>query len=812
MPDFQGCCGLQQPCFQKEGQNMHASQLWTIAPRPDPASVISGDGYRITVLTDRLLRLEYEPDGLFLDDATQAVLCRRFPVPEFSVEETETWLCVETRALKLFYNRQPFSGTGLYATLKGAFAVYGSTWHFGLHAQNLGGTARTLDEADGEVPLDNGLISVHGYAVLDDSHSMRMTRDGQLMPAVSHGTDLYLFAYGHQYSDCLRDFLRLSGGIPVVPRFALGNWWSRYYPYTEDSYRCLMQQFESEQIPLSVAVLDINWHVTRISPEYGTGWTGYTWDREKFPDPRRLLSWLHAHGLHVTLNDHPADGVRPCEDQHAAMAEAMGDDPALRRSYPFDAADAHWMQAFEQTVLTPLEKDGVDFWWIDWQQQGGTTDPGMDPLFTLNHTRYLHALNTGRPPLILSRYAGPGSHRYPLGFSGDSCITWASLAFQPYFTATAANIGFGWWSHDIGGHMHGSYDPELSLRWLQFGVFSPILRLHSSNNPFMEKEPWTYPIGIADIMRTFLRLRHRLIPWLYTSELACSERNRLLLRPVYHDMPDTREAYMASHDEYMLGDCLLVAPVISPQDRVSQLACTHAWIPEGTWYDFFTGWQYTGPCPLRLFRSLSSIPVLVRAGSILPMDACETPGNGAGLPEHILLRVFPSPQAEGVLTEDNGNLPQDTAYRRAVTRFSLTGNTSPVFCIQAPEGDTGLLPENRRFTVELNGVGPELPDESSCSYTSAYDPEHHRLTLDLQSQPGKEITLHWKQAFTRPVIDRKALILELLRHAEIAYDLKGRVLQATAYLDQSTRFVAELQACALPDALCGGILEILNII
>ena len=187
-------------------------------------------------------------------------------------------------------------------------------------------------------------------------------------------------------------------------------------------------------------------------------------------------------------------------------------------------------------------------------------------------------------------------------------------------------------------------------------------------------------------------------------------------------------------------------------------------------------------------------------------------GHSAGLPEHILLRVFPAPQAEGVLTEDNGNLPQDTAYRRAVTRFSLAGNTSPVFCIQAPEGDTGLLPENRRFTVELNGVGPELPDESSCSYTSAYDPEHHRLTLDLQSQPGKEITLHWKQAFTRPVIDRKALILELLRHAEIAYDLKGRVLQATAYLDQSTRFVAELQACALPDALCGGILEILNII
>ena len=113
-----------------------------------------------------------------------------------------------------------------------------------------------------------------------------------------------------------------------------------------------------------------------------------------------------------------------------------------------------------------VEKQGVDFWWIDWQQKGGSSVRGIDPLFMLNHTRYLYSARKGDAGLTFSRYAGPGSHRYPVGFSGDSFITWDSLAFQPYFTATAANIGYGWWSHDIGGHMHGIRDEELQTRWL----------------------------------------------------------------------------------------------------------------------------------------------------------------------------------------------------------------------------------------------------------------------------------------------------------------------------------------------------------
>lgn len=129
-------------------------------------------------------------------------------------------------------------------------------------------------------------------------------------------------------------------------------------------------------------------------------------------------------------------------------------------------------------------------------------------------------------PLILSRYAGPGSHRYPVGFSGDTVVSWESLKFQPYFTSTASNIGYGWWSHDIGGHMLGVRDEELEARWYQLGVFSPINRLHSSLSPFVGKEPWNFQQPVRDIMRDALILRHRLIPYLHTMNWRAATKGR----------------------------------------------------------------------------------------------------------------------------------------------------------------------------------------------------------------------------------------------------------------------------------------------
>lgn len=788
---------------------MKFTDLWPIRPIADPRAVIAGDGYRITVLTDRLLRLEYEPQGRFCDEATQLALCRAFPVPRFTAQEREGRLVIETDALRLTYDRKPFSQTGLQVMLKGEFSFYASIWHYGDAPDTLGGTARTLDNADGAIPLEDGIASAKGYAVLSDGDSMRMDAEGNLLAARDHGVDLYFFGYGRDFSGALRDFLTLSGRVPPLPRYALGNWWSRFYPYEQGEYRALMERFEAEGVPLSVSVLDMNWHMTRIDPVYGPGWTGYTWDREKFPQPEKLLAWLHEHGLAVTLNDHPAEGVRAFEEQYAQMAREMGE-PADGRAFAFDAADGKFLRAFEKAVLAPHEEAGVDFWWVDWQQQGGTSDPGVDPLFVLNHTRYVHALERGMPAMAFSRYGGPGSHRYPVGFSGDTFATWDSLAFQPYFTATAANIGYGWWSHDIGGHMHGTRDDELALRWLQFGVFSPVMRLHSSSSRFMHKEPWEYPMAICAAMKDFLRLRHRLIPWLYTQNLLCSRENRALLRPVYYDYPSSGPMLRVSRDEYLLGDGLLVCPITRKADEATGLAQVKAELPAGEWIDFFTGARYAGGRTLNLYRPLERIPVLAKAGTILPMDESESPANGVALPQTVLLRAFAGADGDARLIEDNGALAGSAGYREVATRFAMRLADDLTFEILPPEGDASVLPKGRRYVVELCGVEDRAPDEASCGCETTYDADRRALRIALSADASQGACLTWRRAPECPAADWKEALRALLLPARVEFGMKDMLMWTAATCADATAFLAQAYTMNLPASLFGAILELLS--
>ncbi len=464
-----------------------------LRPKARAEATIAGDCWRFTVLTNALIRMEYQPEGLFTDEATQTVLCRDFPAPDFQVIEEEGRLEIVTEKLRLCYNKKPFSPEGLSVRLKESFHVHGSIWRYGDAVGDLKGTARTLDGVNGAAELESGLLSRGGYTVLDDSKSALVTEDQWVRPRGREAVDLYFFGYGHSYMECLRDFYRLSGHTPLLPRYALGNWWSRFYRYTEESYLKLMEDFHARELPFSVAVIDMDWHLTEIPAKYGSGWTGYTWNRDFFPDPKRFLDRLHRRGMHVTLNLHPASGVSAHEEAYPAMAEALGVEGG--ENIPFEPTDPKFMDAYFKYLHHPLEEEGVDFWWVDWQQGEHSAMAGIDPLWMLNHLHFLDSGRDGKLPLTFSRYAGLGSHRYPVGFSGDTVTSWESLAFQPYFTANASNAGYTWWSHDIGGHMLGRRNDELTVRWVQFGVFSPIMRLHSSSSPFYGKSANKKSIG-----------------------------------------------------------------------------------------------------------------------------------------------------------------------------------------------------------------------------------------------------------------------------------------------------------------------------
>lgn len=788
-------------------------------PKCDERAAVAGKNYRFTVLTPWLLRLEYSGDGVFEDRPSQCVLNRNFPVPDFQVIEREDSLKIVTEGVQLFYDKKPFSPNGLSVQVRGNLSAYHSIWHFGEEATDLLGTARTLDEADGAVKLEHGLISRNGYSVLDDSASSLIREDGWIDPRPAGYRDLYFFGYGHAYQECLKDFYRLTGGTPLLPRFVLGNWWSRYHRYTQEEYEGLMERFRQEEVPFSVAVIDMDWHLVDIDPKYGSGWTGYTWNRELFPDPEAFLKWLHERGMKATLNVHPAEGVRPYEERYPDMAAALGKDPAEEEFIEFDAANPDFLEAYFSCLHHPLEEQGVDFWWVDWQQGGKSRIPGLDPLWVLNHFHYLDSMKKGERGLTFSRYAGLGSHRYPIGFSGDSIITWDTLDFQPYFTANASNAGYGWWSHDIGGHMNGYRDEELATRWIQFGVFSPILRLHSSNSPFTGKEPWNYNPESCRIMKRYLKLRHELVPYLYSMNWLAAE-GQPLIRPMYYLNPEDPEAYEVPN-QYWFGTELIACPVTRPADKRSKLAAFTAWLPEGSWYDIFTGDRYDGGRKLTLYRSLENIPVLAKAGGIVPMADLGRYTNSTENPKELRIRIFPGADGTFRLREDDGisriDGAQTGSFCDTVFRWDDAGAS---FTVAPPETRGELpswLPQTRSYTLEFYGFedvdGSELSvraDGKELPVSLEYSGETHVLAVrvpELRAQTGVEVKFT-----TRPEPaknDWKQRIFRFLFGAEIPYGDKERIFACSKAAKSPASMITQLQAMNLEEGLFGPLCEIL---
>ncbi|MCA9977979.1 MAG: hypothetical protein KC413_19595, partial [Anaerolineales bacterium] len=357
--------------------NLPAYLQRDFAPQATPAAVVTAPGVRFTVLSARLLRLEYAPDEMFEDRPSQAFWYRQQPVPDFQTSRSESELTIKTRSLTLQYQLgKPFSAETLTITLHDAETAVARTWHYGdPQTDNLLGTYRTLDEVSGSTPLELGLMSRAGWAVVDDSRSLVFNEAGWLAPRRTHpeALDLYFFGYGHDYRACLQDFSRIAGQAPLLPRWALGNWWSRYWSYTQAELTQLMRDFRDHHVPLSVCIVDMDWHITNVHYEgvtwswISSGWTGYTWNRELFPDPEGFIRWLHEQGLKTALNLHPADGVWPHEAAYAAMAQRMGVDPASKKPVKFDIADPAFTQAYLEELHHPLEAQGVDFWWMDWQ-------------------------------------------------------------------------------------------------------------------------------------------------------------------------------------------------------------------------------------------------------------------------------------------------------------------------------------------------------------------------------------------------------------------------------------------------------------
>lgn len=754
----------------------------------NPKAVFLFQNMRFSLLTPRFIRIEYSPGGRFEDRPSQQFWSRNQPTPPTTVTVQKDTFHLETEHFTLNFHN---ANRGFH---KGdlAFIIKDTETHFCCADPNPGlfpGTARTLDKTKGPIRLQPGYLSRSGWAVIDDTESLIFNSSGWIEPRSEDPDyqDLYILISGHDYAAALQDYQRIAGNVPLIPRFMLGNWWSRYWVYSQSDVKELVQKFRNEQIPLSIFVLDMDWHITKTGNAC-TGWTGFSWNRELFPDPQGLLRWLHEQGLKTTLNLHPAEGIFPHEERYAQAAQTLGRDPSQKDPIPFDIANAAFAEVYFDQLLHPLEKEGVDFWWLDWQQGNLSKMPNLDPLWWLNH---LHFFDLGREekkrPVIFSRWGGSGNHRYPIGFSGDTIISWEALSFQPYFTATSANAAYGWWSHDIGGHMRGTEDAELYVRWLQFGVLSPILRIHCTKDIFIDHQPWAFGAEVLRIARELLQFRHALIPYLYSMARRYEQDGLPLCTPLYYSWPEEENAYR-TYNQYLFGNQLMAAPITAPMEKDLGLSRQAIWFPEGIWFDFFTGEKFAGPAWQIQTKALDEMPLFAKAGAIIPLQPKRKWG-GIANPEEMELHIFAGGDGNFDLYEDDG---ETSNYRQAhfcITNFhSHCAENSLSITIEPAQGDISLIPSERTYVLLLRGLtrvlrhtltinGNPQPvegiyDESTFTYRVG--------PIRLKKAQALQLTITTSQPLLAqgPLPEMKLLkLLKLLKSAKLETLSKGEIYQ-----------------------------------
>jgi hypothetical protein len=726
------------------------------------ASVVDGAA-RFQIITPTLIRMEYAADGRFEDRPTFNAGARGLRPPPFSVRTTRSGLEIRTARLELRYtpDASPLGPGNVSVWVDGRTVrpQFGSP----ARPDALGGWYRGLDYYPGQagsvdqIKLHQGLLTRQGWYLLDDSTTALRTADGWVQPRPAHGgayEDGYFFGYGTDYKTALKDLLTLTGRPVLLPKWAFGNWFSKYFAYSFDDYRTqLLPAFRANRVPLDVLVADTDWKAPNT-------WAGWNWNPALFPNPQAFLDWAKAEHLQTTLNVHAA--ISEDDPRYAHAQEIAGGKLAPARSsfapkpHRFDWADRDQAAAW-QWLHDPFEAQGVRQWWLDYCCDDSTVStPGLTPDSWVNElyrrdgdARGLRGFSLARigasfPDYNSTPAAGPwGEHRSTVHFTGDTQPDWATLAFEAAFTPAEGSIGEPYVSHDIGSFSGKHLPEDLYVRWLQFGVFQPVNRLHSDHG---DRLPWEYGDAVRGAAASFLRLREAMVPYLYATARQAYDSGLPMARALYLDYP--REAGAYTHDtEYLLGDQLLVAPVTTP----GLTAQTTVWLPPGTWTDVFTGATYQGPGDRLVVSTPERMPVFARSGAIVPLAAYAD--NVASLPNALTLKVFPHGSGATSLYEDAG---EGLGYQRgqsASTPVRYTEHRHPELQIGPARGSYPGEPATRDYTavfVDVTRPHDVTIDGRRAAFT--YDAATQTLSV-----PVAHVAAHRRVVVEhdgRPVVDR----------------------------------------------------------
>ncbi len=712
---------------------------------------------QVLALSPNVVRVRYAPQGKFVEDQSFAVVPNAFPqAPKVKVEQTAAKITLDTGAMRVVITKSPLhlafldpAGNLISQDQPGLPASFHDSsfnlWknmpedehYFGLgdktgpmdhrmeafvnwNTDNFGWQEST-DPLYKDIPFFLALRKSKAYGIfLDNTYRSNFNFGREFQDAYSFGSEggelNYYFFYGPSPKKVVEDFTALVGRTPLPPLFALGYQQCRYSYYPEATVRELAAEFRKRQIPADVIYLDIDYQLNNRP---------FTVDPERFPNFRGMVHDLKDEGFKIiTITDlHIArlPGYKPYDEGEKGGYFVKNPDGSdyEGKVWPGDSVFPDFTRAEVRRWWGTLYKDftdiGVRGFWNDMNEpsvferldktipldavhsvEGRKTDHReVHNVFGMQNARGTYEgllkLQPDLRPVVLTRAGYAGTQRYAATWTGDNSATWNHMRQSVPQLVNLGISGYSFVGDDIGG-FNGSPTPELLTRWMELGAFNPIYRNHAAKGT-RQREPWIDGPEHEAIRKRYIETRYRLLPYIYTKMEESSRTGIPLMRPMFLEFPDD-PALETNGEEYMFGDDLLVAPKV--WDFVGPYSVV---LPKGDWFDYWTGTRLDGGRTIQVDPPLDTLPVYVRAGSILAQQSVVQ--NVDEAPKGPLeVRVYPGPQCGGDVYLDDGNT---NAFQHGETlrvHFSCSSTAAGLeINVSAPEGSFQPRFQSLQFSV-----------------------------------------------------------------------------------------------------------------
>ncbi|WP_232735240.1 TIM-barrel domain-containing protein [Flavobacterium sp. 5] len=671
----------------------------------------SDGNYLIKPYSDKIIETSFLPIGEKSNSNSHAVVL----VPEnvtFKVKQSENMVVCSTKGITVSIQKSPFQISYLYnnkevISEKNGYVKRGTnskeqpqeTIEFNLEATEslYGAGARALgmnrrgnrlelyNQADYgygthskkmnfSIPLvmsskmyavhfDNGAI---GYLDLDSK------KDNTLVYETISGRKIYQVVVGDTWADLTSNYTSLTGRQPLIPRWALGNFSSRFGYHSQAEVAKTIDKYLKDEIPVDAIILDLYWFGKTVQGTMGN----LDWDKDNFSDPKKMISDLNSKGVKTILITEPFILTTSSKWQEAVDKKVLATDNLGNPfKYDFYFGNTGLVDVFKPegktwfwNIYKNLINQGVGGWWGDlgepevFPSAAFTSQGTADEVHNIYGHNWAKMINEGYKkdfpslrPFILMRAGYSGSQHYGMiPWSGDVSRSWEGLQSQPEIALQMGMQGMGYMHSDLGGFAGDYFDNELYVRWLQYGVFQPIYRPHAQED--VPSEPVNKDIVTKGKAKKQIELRYQMLPYNYTLAFENNNKGLPLMRPLFFEEP-TNEKLLNSCDSYLWGNDFLVTPITK-----AGVTNTTIYFPKNNnWYDFYSDAKYEGGVAENVVVSADNIPVYVRGGAFIPMIKTIQNTTKYSLSSFDLHFYYDekTPSSFGKLYNDDGITPND---------------------------------------------------------------------------------------------------------------------------------------------------------